>query len=365
MRRLTRGCDLNSMNFFTGILAQAATEESGVDKLFAWIGLVAPYLTVAILIYAILRARKQPLWKEAFRQLRRNGRAMVALGIMCLYGGVALSDAITWEDKDGNPKSLLVRAFSGVPKERTYSAPMANMTTGEARPQKLQAKHVLGTDGNGQDVLLLTLRGAKTAIIIGGLTTLIALPFALILGMLSGYYGKRVDDAIQYFYTTLASIPEILLLISLILVLGKSLLGMCIALGVTSWVGLCRLIRGECLKHRDREYVRAARALGASDTRVLFKHILPNLFPTVIISVTLGFSGLVLAEAILSYLQIGVPAEMGSWGNMIDAARIELARDPIIWWNLVSASGALFLLVLALNIFGDALRDAIDPRLRS
>jgi peptide/nickel transport system permease protein len=140
---------------------------------------------------------------------------------------------------------------------------------------------------------------------------------------------------------------------------------MCVALGVTSWVGLCRLIRGETLKHRDREYVRAARALGVGHARILLRHILPNLLPIVIIQVTLGFSGLVLAEAILSYLQLGVQPGIGSWGNMIDAARLELAREPILWWNLAAASTALFVLVLAFNLFGDALRDAIDPRLRS
>ncbi len=123
--------------------------------------------------------------------------------------------------------------------------------------------------------------------------------------------------------------------------------------------------RGETLKHRDRDYVRAARALGVSHGRILLRHILPNLMPLVIIQVTLSFSGVVLYEAILSYLQIGVEPGMGSWGNMIDAARLELAREPVIWWNLVAASTALFVLVLAFNVVGDALRDAIDPRLRS
>src|SRR5439155_12984396 len=126
-----------------------------------------------------------------------------------------------------------------------------------------------------------------------------------------------------------------------------------------------RLVSGETLKHRDREYVRAATALGLSDARILMRHILPNMLPIVIISVTLGFSGLVLGESILSYLQVGVEPGTGSWGNMIDSARPELAREPIIWWNLAAASTALFFLVLAFNIFGDALRDAIDPRLRS
>jgi len=183
--------------------------------------------------------------------------------------------------------------------------------------------------------------------------------------MMAGYFGKRVDDVIQYSYSVINSIPDILLLIAVLLVLGRSLTMLCVALGISAWVGLCRLIRGETLKHRDRDYVRAARALGVGPFRIMFKHILPNLLPTVIISVTLGFSVLVLYETILSYLGIGVEAGTGSWGNMIDAARMELARDPIIWWNLAGATTALFLLVLAFNMFGDALRDAIDPRLRT
>jgi peptide/nickel transport system permease protein len=240
---------------------------------------------------------------------------------------------------------------------------MASMTTGEPKPQKLKepGTHILGTDGTGQDVLYRTLKGARTAFIIGGLTSLIATPLALLFGLAAGYYGKGVDDGIQYLYSVLASIPSILLQIALVLVLGKGIFQICIALGITSWVGLCRLTRGETLKHRDREYVRAAKALGVSDFRLLTRHILPNLLPVIIITVTLGFSGLILSESILSYLGIGVDADMGSWGNMIDAARDELARDPVIWWNITSASVALFILVLAFNLLGDALRDAVDP----
>ena len=166
--------------------------------------------------------------------------------------------------------------------------------------------------------------------IIGGFTSLLVTPMALLFGMSAGYFGKRVDDAVQYTYTVLASIPDILLLIALLLVFGHGLDKLCYALGITSWVGLCRLVRGETLKHREREYVRAAKALGVSPVCILARHILPNLLPLVIISITLGFSGLVLAESILSYLGIGVEAGMGSWGNMIDAARLELAREVIV-----------------------------------
>lgn len=326
-----------------------------------------PLVVVGTLFYALTRARRQPLWAEAYRRIGRNRAALVALAVIGVFALAAFSDSIAWTDKKTQTRrSLLDRAFERA-KERTYSAPLATMTTGEPVPRRLAHPrgHLLGTDGVGDDVLYRTLKGARTAFIIGGLTSLIATPLALLFGMMAGYFGKRADDAIQYLYTVLASIPDVLLLIALILVLGKGLIQLCVALGITSWVGLCRLSRGETLKHRDRDYVRAARALGVSNGRILARHILPNLLPVIIIQTTLAFSGLVLYEAILSFLGVGVGPETGSWGNMIDAARDELARDPLIWWNLTAAGTALFLLVLAFNVFGDALRDAVDPRLRS
>ena len=329
-----------------------------------WVNLV-PIGVVAALLFAVVRAGRQPLWAEAFRRLRRNRLALSALSVMLLYGTVGFLDSIGWRDDPNAPRRTIIDRVFERPKERYYSAPWAAMTTGEPKPHKLVGWHLLGTDDGGNDVFYRTLKGARTALIVGGLTSIIVTPLALIFGMLAGYFGRRTDDVIQYVYTVLDSIPGILLLIALLMVMGRGLIQICIALGITSWVGLCRLTRGETLKHRDREYVRAARALGLSHGRILFKHILPNLLPLVIISVTLGFSGLVLTEAILSYLQLGVEAGTGSWGNMIDTAKLELAREPVIWWNLVSASTALFILVLAFNIFGDALRDAVDPRLRT
>lgn len=328
------------------------------------LNLVILVLVAAILIAAV-QARKQPLWAEAYRRIRQNRFAVLSLAIIGLYATVGVMDSIGWKDNRNVPMRTLLDRTAGRKQERTYSAPFAKETTGEAHSHPLEARHVLGTDGVGDDVLYKTLKGCRTALILGGLTTAIATPLALMLGMIGGYFGKWVDDTVQFGYTVLASIPSYLLLIALMMVLGRGLLQLAVALGITSWVSLCRLTRGEMLKHRDREYVRAARALGLGHGKIMFRHIFPNLLPTVIIAVTLNLSGLFLAEAILSYLQLGVPAGVGSWGNMIDAARLELAREPVIWWNITSASAALFLLVLAFNIFGDALRDAIDPRLRT
>ena len=331
-----------------------------------WITNLIPVAVIVVMVTLILRARRTPLWAEAYRRIGRNKVAIMALSFICLYAGVAVLDSIGWRDnKAAEPKTVLDRMFASVPVERTYSRPFATMTTGEAKIHPLQGKHLLGTDGNGRDVLFRTLKGCRTAMIIGGLTSLIVLPIGLIFGLMAGYYGKQVDDVIQYAYTVVGSVPDILLLITLVLVLGRGLDKMCYAIGFTSWIGLCRLIRGETLKHRDREYVRAARSLGVSNLRIMARHILPNLLPIVIISLVLSFSGFVLSETILTFVGVGVPPEFGSWGNMIDSARTELAREPVIGWHLASASGALFLLVLSFNIFGDALRDAIDPRLRT
>ena len=159
--------------------------------------------------------------------------------------------------------------------------------------------------------------------------------------------------------SVLMSIPDLLLLIALIMAMGRGPVQVCIAMGVTSWVGFCRIVRGETFKLRELDYIQAARALGVSDFGLIWRHILPNLMHLVVITFVLTFSGLVLSEAILSYLGIGIE---GSWGQMIDQARDELARDPIIWWNLAAASTALFGLILAVNFVGDAVRDVLDPR---
>jgi peptide/nickel transport system permease protein len=157
----------------------------------------------------------------------------------------------------------------------------------------------------------------------------------------------------------------VLLVVAFILVFGRGLLQLCIVMGLTGWVGLCRVLRGETLKLREREFVQAALALGVSKLRVIWRHVVPNLMHLVLITVVLRFSGLVLAEAVLSYIGVGVGPDTFSWGSMIDQARGELGRDPTVWWSLVAAFVAMFGLVLSANLFGDALRDALDPRLRT
>jgi len=240
--------------------------------------------------------------------------------------------------------------------------------------------HVFGTDKVGADVLYQTIKSIRTGLLIGTLTTFVTLPLALVLGLAAGYFRGWADDLIQYLYTTLNSIPHVLLIAAAILLtqvyMAKHeeafaslalradlrLLFLCLILGLTNWTGLCRLLRAETLKLRELEYVQAARALGVRDHGILLRHILPNVFHIVLISVVLDFSGLVLAEAVLSYINIGVDPTTESWGNMINSARLELAREPPVWWSLAAAFVFMFTLVLAANLFADAVRDALDPR---
>lgn len=240
--------------------------------------------------------------------------------------------------------------------------------------------HLFGTDKVGQDVFYQAVKSVRTGILIGSLTTLVMLPLAITLGAMAGYFKGWVDDVIQYIYTTLNSIPNVLLIAAAVLLLqvymsnnaenfdsltaraDLRLLFLCLILGITSWTGLCRLLRAETFKLREMEYIQAARTVGLTNFTILSRHVMPNFMHIVIINVAIDFSGLVLAEAVLSYINIGVDPTMNSWGNMINQARLEMARDPLVWWSLTAAFVFMFTLVLFANLFADVVRDALDPR---
>jgi len=242
--------------------------------------------------------------------------------------------------------------------------------------------HVLGTDKVGQDVFYLALKSIRTSLVIGTLTTLVLLPVGIALGTMAGYFRGWVDDLIQYVYTTLNSIPGVLLIAASVLMMQVvidrhsdwfsfaaqradfRLLVLCAILGLTSWTGLARLLRGETLKLSQLEYIQAARAFGVRSGRILTRHILPNVSHIVIIAMVMDFSGLVLAEAVLSYVGVGVDPSTNSFGTMINAARLEMSRDPVVWWALATAFTFMLTLVLAANLFADAARDGFDPRVR-
>jgi peptide/nickel transport system permease protein len=243
--------------------------------------------------------------------------------------------------------------------------------------------HVLGTDRTGNDVLYQALKSVRTAIVIGSLATLATLPFAISLGILAGYFKGWVDDAIQYLYTVLSSIPGVLLIAACVLIIQVTidkypdlyetgleradlrLLLLCVVLGVTGWATLCRLLRAETLKLSELDYVQAARAFGVSHFGIMRRHIFPNVMHVVLIVAVLDFSGLVLYEAVLSYVGVGVDPTTASFGSMFNLARTEMSRDPAVWWNLLAAFIFMLALVLSANLFAGSVREAFDPRARA
>jgi peptide/nickel transport system permease protein len=243
--------------------------------------------------------------------------------------------------------------------------------------------HPFGTDQTGNDVLFQTLKSIRTAVVIGSLATIATLPFAIGFGILAGYYRGRVDDAIQYLYTVLSSIPSVLLIAAFVLMIQVfvdknpqlfetgleradiRLFLLSAILGITGWATLARLLRAETLKLSELDYVQAARAFGVSDAGIMRRHILPNVTHIVLIVAVLDFSGLVLYEAVLSYVGVGVDPSTASFGTMINSARNEMSRDPVVWWNLGAAFVFMVALVLAMQLFAGTVREAFDPRARA
>lgn len=280
--------------------------------------------------------KENSLWKDSFTRLLRDKLALLSLVIVLVYSLVAILSA-----------SGLIAA------DWAREVGSSNLPPGP--------EHWFGTDMFGRDVFLKVVHGTQIAMSVGLATSLIAIPIGVILGALAGYFGGWVDDFITWLYTTFSSIPNIMLLISITMILGKGIFAVYVALGATSWVTLCRLIRGEVMKHKEREYVQAAGAIGGGHFRKLFLHILPNVTHIVIINTSLQFQFAIKSEVILSYLGLGVQGEP-SWGTMIDDAKLELSRG--VWWQLAGATTAMFIVVLAFNLLGDALRDSLDPKLK-
>jgi peptide/nickel transport system permease protein len=242
--------------------------------------------------------------------------------------------------------------------------------------------HVFGTDVTGNDVLYQSLKSIRTAFVIGTLATLATLPLAVVLGVMAGYLRGWADEAIQYLYTVLSSVPNILLIAALVLMVqvwldahpdvfetgveraDLKLFLLCAVLGVTGWAGLCRLLRAETLKLRELDFVQAAQAFGVSPARIMARHIFPNVAHLMLIVTVLEFSALILYEAVLSYVGVGVDPSMHSFGGMINFARNEMSREPVVWWPFAAAFVCMVSLVLAANLFADGVRDAFDPRAR-
>lgn len=352
-------------------------------------------LTLSLLGLGVYLLLRREHWRAAFRHLAKSKIAVVCSLICGFFCLIALLDSVyvpaqrvdetgqALKDDQGNPvyqapyaaSSVLDRLlWFGKNGERTYSAPLATheftLTTNEAtqlreqRPLLHPGTHLLGTDQVGQDVLYKCIKGVRTGVLLGALATLLAAMAATFFGIAAGFFGGWIDDLIQYIYTTIGSIPDLLLIIAFVQVFGRGLFQLCLIMGITSWVGLCRLLRGETLKLREMEYIQAAKALGVPWYKILVQHVLPNVLHIILISVVLRFSGLVLAEAVLAYVGVGLDPSASSWGNMINSAKEELSRDPIVWWILLGAFISILALVFPANLLGDQVRDALDPKMR-
>lgn len=286
---------------------------------------------------AVPKPARSSLWRDAYRRIKRDKVAVVCFFIIAGYFLLALLIEL----------GLIYAEVA--PGPSAYAPP--------------SAEHWFGTDIFGRDVLAKTVQGTRTAILIGFIASFISIPIGVFFGAIAGYFGGIVDDLVVWFYTTIDSIPYILLIIALAYVLGSGLTNAIIAIGLTSWVPLCRVIRGEFLKNKQKDFVVAAQALGASHSRRAFLHILPNTFHVILIRFSLSFVFAIKSEVILSYLGLGVEPGKFSWGLMIDDAKMELARG--VWWQLGAATLFMFVLILAFNLFNDALREALDPKLKN
>ncbi len=305
----------------------------------------------------------------AWEDLKRQKLAVISIWIIAIFFAAALyGEILYWRYHITDTK--FPAALEPV-KTLLVTALHAEVVKGEQPPYDVKnlddeylppsLEHPMGTDGLGRDVMQRVIQGARIAFRVGIVTSVIAIPIGVFLGCLGGYFGGWLDDIVVWFYSTVASLPTLLFVLAISMIAGKGLMGVYLGIGLTTWVGLCRLIRGEVMKHKERTYVRACRALGIGPFRTIFRHILPNVAHIIIITFSLRFPAAIGTEVIMSYLGIGVQGEP-SWGIMIGSSRLRLWHG--VWWELTFTTLAIFLVVLAFNLLGDALRDALDPRLR-
>ncbi len=282
---------------------------------------------------------RNSLWWDAYRRLKRDKVAVISFYVILLYCLLALA-------------AKLGLIFPN------YALPNQGAPYGDA-----SLTHPFGFDLFGRDILSRAVHGIATAMSVGLVSSTISLFIGMSLGALAGYFGGKVDALVTWLYTTVDSVPYILLVPSLSFVMGRGLTTVFIAVGLTSWVTLCRLVRAEFLKHKEKEYVVAANALGASHFRRIFNHIFPNVTHIAFVQFGLGFVSAIKFEVILSYIGLGVDPSVPSWGIMIEDAALEMARP--FFGNLFAGTIFMFGLILSFNLFNDALREALDPKLKN
>jgi peptide/nickel transport system permease protein len=328
------------------------------------------------------------LWALAWRRLRADSVAMVALAVVAAFllllvlarAGLVAAD---WETEVGvnyappgfvgadplqAPAALAARealpanAFDPLADElRVLRAGAGQAQSAGAQPKR--ATLPFGADKWGHDVIKKTIKGAETSIVVGLVAAFVAVALGTLFGAVAGFYGGVVDDLFTWFYSIFTAIPSILMILTVAAVLQqKGVTTIVLILGLTGWTGPYRLIRAEYMKHKHREYVMAADAIGASSLRKMFAHIFPNVSHVALVQMSILVVGFIKAEVILSFLGFGVPVGVVSWGSMLNEAQNELILGK--WWQLTAASIAMAVLVTAFSLFTDALRDALDPKLK-
>lgn len=329
------------------------------------------------------RLKDESEWLADVLQRGFLGAAFGALAALVVALGVAVVVARVNDESLGSAAQRIARNQSDVPwRAALVTALLLCLFFGPIL-SLAQHYHVFGTDRTGNDVFYQALKSIRTAFVIGTLSTIATLPLAVGLGLVSGYLRGWVDELVQYLYTLLSSIPNVLLIAACVLMMqvfidthpdlfetgaeraDVRLFMLCVILGLTGWATLCRLLRAETMKLSQLEYVQAATAFGVRKGRIMVRHIFPNVVHLIIITTVLDFSALILYEAVLSYVGVGVDPSMNSFGGMINLARTEMSRDPLVWWSFAAAFGFMVTLVLAANLFADGVRDAFDPRARS
>ncbi|QNA90979.1 ABC transporter permease [Massilia sp. Dwa41.01b] len=325
------------------------------------------------------------LWALAWRRLRADRLALAALAVVVLFlltlalsaAGMVAAD---WEEEvavnyapptfvGADPATVaLARPPEPVP-PNAFDPLAAELEALKAQvrrthpPRPKALTLTFGADKWGHDILKKTVKGGETSIVVGLVAAFLAVALGTLFGALSGFHGGLVDDFFNWFYSIFTSIPSILMILTVAAVLQqKGVTTIVLILGLTGWTGPYRLMRAEYIKHKAREYVLAADAIGASNWRKMFSHIFPNVSHVALVQVSILVVGFIKAEVILSFLGFGVPVGTVSWGSMLNEAQNELILGK--WWQLTAAAGAMALLVTAFSLFTDALRDALDPKLK-
>ena len=284
-------------------------------------------------------------------KLSLTGLAFIAfLVLIALFGPLFTQDPkmVNFAEKNLPPVGLSIQ-------ESTYDIKTDSFTT-----QKINStwKHPLGTDNKGRDMLAMIISGARISLLVGLIATGIAILLGTIIGVLSAYLGGWADNALMRFTDVMMTFPFFLLLVLIVFIFGPNLAFIVLVIGLTGWTGAARLIRSEALSLRTRDFVTASKALGASDSRVIFNHLIPNVMSLVIVIATLSIPGVILAEAALSFIGLGDPTTT-SWGIILNAGQHSLDTS---WWVAVEPGIMLLLTVLSFNFLGDGLRDAFDPK---